>query len=125
MNRSKWGSTSYQSKWFILKKYNRKTKKWEEEKNTETSLKKRETCRGGKPHIMELVFPTYIDFTGDITSSKVEKYYKLEKQKEDYLKKHNEQLLAIGIHSRIWNEFGVIKYLQCSICGKKDYIRNK
>lgn len=105
-----------------MKEYNKKTKRWEEPIDIGKSLKRRETCRGGKPHAFELVLPKYIATRGDITQEGVEMYYKSEEEKNVFMKKQEETLAQFGIIHRVWHGPNT-RHLRCSVCGKEEYAK--
>lgn len=104
-----------------MKTYNRKTKKWEEvSKENVGSLKKRDLCKGGKPHDPILVLPSYVRTSSSLLGIDVaEKYYKLEEEIYAYIDSKKGDYEALGISPQ---HFGynttVNKYYICSVCNK-------
>ncbi len=108
-----------------MKEYNRTTKRWEDvSKNTSKgTLKKRETCRGGKAHDFQLVLPRYLTPVGYPTLEAIEEYYRLEDERLAYMSEYRAKVnILLGTKERrAWSERGT-KYLECTVCGKQDYI---
>lgn len=111
-----------------MKEYNREKRIWEEvSKNTSKgTLKKKETCRGGKPHDYQLVLPSYgvTKVLGrEPTEVEVQKYYEYEDDLYHYEKALREKLTQeTGLTVRYGNMFSRLnRHLQCSVCGKREY----
>lgn len=105
-----------------MKEYNRTTKRWEE-KSTEVvgALKKRELCKGQRPHQMKQVMPFYGYNNLDLTDDQIEQYYQSKERLQAVEQKEVEYLNSIGIpEKRGWRQ-GVTRYKRCEVCGKKEY----
>ena len=107
-----------------MKEYNRTTKKYEEKSEVVGSLKKKETCRGGKPHDFLIVLPEFISMRNrdiDTATENVIKYYESEDRIHDFIQKEVEFKKSLGIHIGVsgWKS-KITRYFRCSVCGKKD-----
>lgn len=104
-----------------MKEYNRKTKKWEVPTTENVGdLKKRELCRGGKPHQMILTMPPYGFKNLDLSQEVIQKYYESRQRLLEFENNEVELLLALGIPVRRGWSSEVHRYTKCEICGKKD-----
>ena len=107
-----------------MKEYNRTTKKWEE-KSTEVVgvLKKRELCKGQRPHQMKQVMPFYgSNFSGyEFTDEQIEQYYQSKERLQAFEQKEIEFLNSLGIPEKRGWRLGVTRYKRCEVCGKKEY----
>jgi len=109
-----------------MKEYNRQTKKYEE-KSTEQigDLKKRELCRGKKPHEWLFVIPDYSRShkNDDLPQIVVEFFYYKMKLLDEYRKNLQQEFDEVGINFRFGSHFiEKHKHRRCSVCGKQDYI---
>ncbi len=107
-----------------MKEYNRTTKKYEEVTTEKVSvLKKRELCKGQRPHQMVQVMPPYgFKYAGvELTDEQIEQYYQSKERLLAFENKELEILNSIGIpEKRGWrNE--VTRYKRCEVCGKKEW----
>jgi hypothetical protein len=85
------------------------------------SLKKRELCRGKKPHDFQLVMPDYLVRNNpDLSLELVEKFYESEQRIIDFTNNESRELGKLGVFVKRWNR-PVMKYYQCSVCGKKEW----
>lgn len=115
-----------------MKEYNRKTKRWEEKhEDTGASLKKKNTCRGGKPHDFQLVLPRHISYSlpnhgSNIPMESIIAFYDSEDAIRDFIRNEEEKLLQHGLKTRRFLGFSeTTRWLKCSVCGKEDYIKNE
>lgn len=110
-----------------MKEYNRKTRKWEVITEVVGDLKKRDTCRGKKPHDFVLVLPDHLRnyYMVDITTENVEKYYESEDriwEFEEKEKKYKESLGIVRSNGRsIYSSRRATRNYECSVCGKKEW----
>lgn len=102
-----------------MKEYNRKTKSWEYPADTVTSLKKKETCRGKRPHEYQLVLPPYVCTWRDLTSDEVLSYYVLEEKcyAQDFEHYENMQRLGVSVGKPYRS---TSRHFECKVCGKKE-----
>jgi len=115
------------SLWYnnLVKEYNRKTKQWEE-KSTEKvgELKKKDTCRGGKPHDFRLTLPPYYRnfFDTDVPESIAEKWYESEERvRACEAKEAVYQQEVLGLKISGWRYIASsprAKHYRCTVCGK-------
>jgi hypothetical protein len=100
--------------------YNRQLKKWVEEEKPVGSLKKPDTCKGGRPHEFELVIPKYISTDHILTEKEILDYYKIVKDKLESDNKYDEKLKKIGIrHSSFYYTRKINLHYKCTRCGKE------
>lgn len=86
------------------------------------SLKKRETCRGGKPHDFVLVLPDHVTYNEDYQFNP-EAYYQLEEERIAFDKDMERRALELGITNKYRysrDMFGVRRCYRCSVCYKKE-----
>lgn len=106
-----------------MKKYDRETKKWIEEEELNKKLSKRKLCKGGKEHDWVLCLPPYVDIKGsELGLDKVEEYYRIEDEREDFMIACDERLEAIGIKTRSFRLSslrGRRRSYICSVCLKR------
>lgn len=105
-----------------MKEYNRQTKRWEEPQEKVGSLKTKKLCRGNKPHDYQVVLPFYVKTIGVVTPEAVFEYYESEKRKIAFVLAEQEKMKQLGII--VTHGFGFnrsTQYLECSVCGKKEY----
>lgn len=109
-----------------MKEYNRQTKRWEEKSTEQVGvLKKRDTCRGGKPHDFVLVIPAY-EKLGDATFEQVEAWYQSQENIRAFIDSEEKKLNAIGLPVRKSYFIGRRhKQFTCAVCGKIDYEYDK
>ena len=104
-----------------MKEYNRTTKKWEEA--VDIKLKKRELCKGGKPHDYVLVLPDHETYT-EAYKFNPEAYYELLEELGRFEEETARKIEEMGIKTR-YMRFGmgrwVHRYYICSVCKKKKY----
>lgn len=105
-----------------MKKYNRETKKWEDEKEIEKKLKKRDTCKGGREHDWLEMLPWGIEALPNYKGLP-EPYYDTEKAIAEFSEKKYKELENIGIRVNRYNSFKNVSYRHylCSVCNKKMY----
>lgn len=111
-----------------MKHYDKETKKYisqeEYERRKKISLKKKQTCRGGKEHDFVLVLPRYVNTIGVPTKEAIEEYYASERRRFLFSKKEKEILESVGIKVNFGYGYlrdGVSVNLQCTVCGKLEY----
>lgn len=102
-----------------MKEYNRRTKRWEEKEKI-GSLKKRETCKGGKEHEWVLMIPKYISRTHNLSKEEIREYYKIEQDRIDFETTLADRCAKIGVKGRYWIG-GNSKFYMCAICKKEKY----
>lgn len=106
-----------------MKKYDRESGKWVEEKEIEAKLGKRKLCKGGREHDWMLCLPSYVTVHGSALGlDKIEEYYKIEDEREDLEIKFDERLEAIGINSSMFRSskfLGRRRSYICTICLKR------
>jgi len=103
-----------------MKEYNRELKRWVEPSEDTGSLKKRELCKGKKPHSFQLALPEHVKTTRELTLEDINEYYESEKRIKNYYEIEKELLLSHGIQCfRGW--FTGHRLFICSVCGKKEY----
>jgi hypothetical protein len=106
-----------------MKKYDRESGKWIEEKEMEGKLSKRKLCKGGREHEWMLCLPSYLTVASSALGlDKVEEYYKIEDEREDAEIAFDERLEAIGIKSRsfrISRLLGRRRSYICTVCYKQ------
>lgn len=110
-----------------MKTYNRDTKIWEEpKKDSGKPLKKRELCRGGKPHDFQLVLPQYRTHSNpNVSQEAIKAYYDTEDAIQEFsVAKAKELLDKYGINMRQYSFFGhQTRWIECTVCGKRDYLK--
>lgn len=105
-----------------MKEYNRKTKRWEEKDSTNIKLKKRDTCKGGKPHDWVLTLPYgYEHIEGLYVDA--EPVYAAEEALEAMERTLHEELEKVGIRRKYkpWR-YSIGKKQReytCSVCFKR------
>lgn len=104
-----------------MKEYNRTTKKYEEVTNIK--LKKRELCKGEKPHDYVLVLPDHETYDENYKFNP-EKYYEILEDLGRYEEMVAKSLIEMGIKSR-YGRFVMSRWVHrhyiCSVCKKKKY----
>jgi hypothetical protein len=102
-----------------MKEYNREKRCWEE-KSTEvvSSLKKKLTCRGGKPHSYQLIVPEYLRI-GDVSEEDTLEFYASMDRIYYAIEKEYAIQDKLGL-KRKWNRRETRCYA-CATCGKRDY----
>ena len=103
-----------------MKQYDRKLKKWVEEKEKVGSLKRPETCKGKKPHDWVLLIPSMISKHKPFSKEEVARYYEIEAGRKALEKSYNEELAELGLESRYWS-YELRKFYKCAKCGKEKY----
>jgi len=106
-----------------VKEYNYEKKKWIE-KEPQGSLKKPKFCKGRRPHQMQIILPTHVKTTKNVSQETIDEYYQSEKRRYDFVMAENKMLERKGIIVSSWIYKPAI-YLRCSVCGKKDYQNEK
>ncbi len=106
-----------------MKQYNRTTKKYEEEV-VNPKLKKRDTCKGGKPHDWVLTLPYgYEHIEGLYTDA--EPVYAAEEALDAMERTLHEELEKVGIRRKFtygrYSISGRRREYICSVCGKKHW----
>ena len=107
-----------------MKEYNRKTRKYEEPSTEKVGdLKKRELCRGKKPHDYELALPAYVKTIGDVTPEGIAKYYEVEDEIDVFCNEKAEELeRAYNIkRSNFANILRRRREYRCRVCNKLEY----
>lgn len=79
-----------------MKVYNRKTKRWEEADKA-GSLKKRELCKGKRPHDFVLLIPEYIRRDHNLFKNEIIQYYQIEEERIKMNIVLDKRLNAMGI----------------------------
>lgn len=103
-----------------MKTYDREKRKWvEKEKNT--SLKKPKLCKGNRPHKFEIVLPSYVKTDYPVSRETIDEFYRSEKRRYEFMKDEEKALKGKGISSPVWYGGKPTIFLECSVCGKKDY----
>jgi hypothetical protein len=103
-----------------MKEYNRKTKRWEEEKPV-GSLKKLETCKGKKPHEFVLLIPNHVYRDHLLSKDEIEKYYEIEEKRKIAQEFFDLEQNKIGVRcNRHWSYHNP-RFYKCAICGKEKY----
>lgn len=103
-----------------MKEYNRQTKRWEEKKEDVGSLKRPETCKGGRPHDFVLLVPKYIKTDHFLTADEVAEYYRLEEEDVIFQGEQRKKYKAIGIVNAGFRP-GPCRFYRCSVCGKEEW----
>ena len=108
-----------------MKKYIREKKKWVSvEEYDRFYSKKKEGCRGGKPHDFLLVLPDYLAKWDGKSPYNAKAYYDKMDERREFIKKQEDELLVLGIICRE-NSWRVMsretRRLMCSVCKKQDY----
>lgn len=102
-----------------MKTYNRQTKSWEDPADAVLSLKKKETCRGKRPHEYQLVLPNYVRTTHDFTSDDVLSYYALEDKLTEQTIEIFEEMRQLGASAgKPFMHY--YRYFECQVCKKKE-----
>jgi len=103
-----------------MKEYNREKKIWEKASDKKNSLKKKESCRGGKDHVFELVLPDYIVGRSavDPNFALVRAYYMWEDARVSFEEERKKDLQSKGLKTNDYFR-GAYRYLRCTICQKK------
>lgn len=104
-----------------MKEYNRTTKKWEE-KEKQGSLKKRELCKGHRPHKFILILPKWVKRNHDLFKEEIERYYQLEEARDLINHEYDKKLNEIGVGHSWSSPFRARgRYYRCEVCGKENY----
>lgn len=104
-----------------VKKYDSKTKKYvpiEVYEKTQ-SLKKRDTCRGQKPHDFVLVLPHHVEYNETYKFDPTG-FYDLMDERYQFVEDQAKALIKMGIKDRGWNRKETRLFI-CSVCGKQEY----
>lgn len=105
-----------------MKKYDRETKKWLDEEETNKKVSKSKLCKGGREHDWILCLPSYVkSYDSSLGLDKVEEYYKIQDEREDIDIAFDERLEAIGVKTctfRASKFFGRRRSYICSVCLK-------
>lgn len=109
-----------------MKEYNRKTKRWEESKDPGGSLKKRELCKGGRPHNFIPCLQRWVNCNKVETPELIAAYYALreEEKKSDQEFKDRERKL-LGLNSYEIFIGGDYKEEICTVCARRKTLWNK
>lgn len=103
------------------KVYDRETKTYVEEEDHVASLKKRESCNGGKEHDWVTVLPHHVHHK-DVTAEVIDKYWELCEELDNAQEEHYKKLKDLGYTSTYilgFQVFGKIRRIQvCAVCGK-------
>ena len=106
-----------------MKKYNRTTKKWEEEV-VNPKLKQRDTCKGGKPHDWVLTLPFGYEHIEGLYTDAEPVYEAFEALQAMYDTLHRE-LEKVGIVRKsrlLWSkDYTRTREYMCSVCGKRHW----
>lgn len=112
-----------------MKQYNHTTKKYEdptEAKAQVGSLKKRELCRGNRPHAYRLVIP-FIDNYG-ISDELIDAYYKHKERERAFYEHETVTLLSLGLDAKKVVRYGMFnnsKHFECTACFKRQTTYDK
>lgn len=107
-----------------MKKYDRESKQWLDEKVIEKKLAKRKTCKGGREHDWILCLPPYVKTDSILGLDKVEEYYKIEDERESKDIELDKKLQEIGVeisNYRWLGRIGINRHYICSVCLKRKY----
>lgn len=109
----------------MKKVYDRKSGKYiTEEESKKGSLKRRETCKGGRPHDWIEMLPTYLAEALPNYKGSPEPYYDAEEKIADYTARvymtlEKEHGIKVKSRNSIWRPR--MREWMCSVCHKKDY----
>lgn len=111
-----------------MKKYSTEQRKYiseaEYDLEQQRKLKKRDKCRGGRPHDWVEVLPWGVE-AGPTYQGIPEPYYEAEKAIREFEEKKYQELEAIGIIVRRYkghmHRMKEWRHWMCSVCMKKDY----
>lgn len=105
-----------------MKEYNRKTKKWENITEQVPVLKKKSTCKAGRPHNFVLVLPFSLTQKRDDYDTKtILAYYESEDRICEIQKTEFEFQKSLGIDIPRYIFYRNTRYYKCDVCGKKEY----
>lgn len=106
-----------------MKRYDREKRKYISEEEYQEGKKKRELCRGGKPHDYILVLPYHARHTDSVLGIDIaEEYYRIIDEFEDLLDKREERLKAIGVTEGFYrSSIRREREYVCSVCQKKHF----
>lgn len=102
-----------------MKHYDRASKKWITEEERDLKLKKRDACKGGRPHDYVEVLPYGVE-ANDKYQGLTQPYYDAEEAIKAFTEKKYAELAAIGIIVRPhgWWPRNYRRYM-CSVCHKQ------
>lgn len=112
-----------------MKEYDRVKKIWVEPEDLTvnmTSLKKRELCRGKKPHEFKLIIPDYSNShkNDDLSQETIMLFY----EKMDALNEHKRNLQKeineLGINHKVFyfhDTNAERRHYVCAVCGKREW----
>lgn len=109
-----------------MKKYSHELKKYvteaELELEKQRKLKRRESCKGGRPHDWIEVLPYGVE-AGPTYQGVPEPYYDAEKAIESFTKSQYQKLDAIGIIVKRYKSFRNRSWRSwmCSVCHKQEH----
>jgi hypothetical protein len=101
--------------------YDKQTKRWVHP-DTVTTLKKKDTCRGGREHDWVLVLPRDKEFKEKVSADAIKRYYELCDEEYHFRENLNKEIDLLGIKSCYYT-FGLWKkqrHYICATCGKTE-----
>lgn len=104
-----------------MKQYDRESKKWLSEEEIAKKVKKRDTCKGGRPHDYVEVLPYGVSALEGYAGS-VEPYYEAEKAIAEFSQKEYDMLREkYGIDAKYMRVSRLFNYrrFMCSVCHKQ------
>lgn len=105
-----------------MKHYDRETNTWMTEDEYREHKRKRELCKGSKPHDFVLVLPSHARHSTSVLGIEVaEDYYRIMDDIVDYTRAQYSNLTSIGIHAKVYPPRYPVREYLCMECGKKDY----
>ncbi len=109
-----------------MKHYDRTLKKWVSDEDPQLKVKKRDTCKGGRPHDYVEVLP-YPYEADERYQGSLAPLYEALKAIADFEDAQFQKLAEIGIlrRGKSWRGFEQARYFICSVCGKKHYSYKK